>query len=224
MSYLDVAVGRKPRGRKGGRGAPVARRRPRACRSYLQVLTQSRKMGKRRSPLRSSPTTSRSRRKNSTHIRRALSASASSASGASDTRLRARVAIRRSWRTSFQHNIALFARPPRHAVAVVGHLRRPRLPHVACLSTPTPAPRSAPCSCSHSAADRRSPRVVEDEDIVVAVLAVPGAAAQTLPRARSKRAVNIIFNYPMRCCRPARGDRPHLEPTWTDLPLYFYLT
>jgi len=69
-------------------------------------------------------------------------------------------------------------------------------------------------------------QVVEDEDIVVGVLAVPGQAAQGLADELVAAGVKIIFNYsevPAR--RAARGHGAHLQPA-VDLlyALYFYLT
>ena len=56
-------------------------------------------------------------------------------------------------------------------------------------------------------------QVVEDEDIVVGVLAVPTAAAQGLADQLVDAGVKIIFNYSEALLQvPAGGDGPHVQP------------
>jgi redox-sensing transcriptional repressor len=68
--------------------------------------------------------------------------------------------------------------------------------------------------------------VVEDEDIVVAVLAVPGAAAQTLADELVAAGVKIIFNYSEALLQVPPEVTVHTSSPAVDLlyALYFYLT
>jgi redox-sensing transcriptional repressor len=68
--------------------------------------------------------------------------------------------------------------------------------------------------------------VVEDEDIVVAVLAVPTAAAQTLASELVDAGVKIIFNYSEALLQVPPEVTVHTSSPAVDLlyALYFYLT
>jgi redox-sensing transcriptional repressor len=70
------------------------------------------------------------------------------------------------------------------------------------------------------------PAVVEDEDIVVAVLAVPSAAAQTLADELVEAGVKIIFNYSEALLQVPPEVTVHTSSPAVDLlyALYFYLT
>jgi redox-sensing transcriptional repressor len=69
-------------------------------------------------------------------------------------------------------------------------------------------------------------QVVEDEDIVVGVLAVPSAAAQALADQLVKAGVKIIFNYSESLLRVPPEVTVHTSSPAVDLlyALYFYLT
>ena len=69
-------------------------------------------------------------------------------------------------------------------------------------------------------------RVVEDEDIVVGVLAVPGAAAQSLADELVEVGVKIIFNYSESLLAVPPEVTVHTSSPAVDLlyALYFYLT
>jgi redox-sensing transcriptional repressor len=68
--------------------------------------------------------------------------------------------------------------------------------------------------------------VVTDEDIVVAVLAVPGAAAQPLADELVAAGVKIIFNYSEALLQVPPEVTVHTSSPAVDLlyALYFYLT
>ncbi len=68
--------------------------------------------------------------------------------------------------------------------------------------------------------------VVEDEDIVVAVLAVPNAAAQSLADELVDAGVKIIFNYSEALIQVPPEVTVHTSSPAVDLlyALYFYLT
>jgi redox-sensing transcriptional repressor len=68
--------------------------------------------------------------------------------------------------------------------------------------------------------------VVEEEDIVVAVLAVPSAAAQALADDLADAGVKIIFNYSDALLQVPPEVTVHTSSPAVDLlyALYFYLT
>ncbi len=70
------------------------------------------------------------------------------------------------------------------------------------------------------------PAIVEDEDIVVAVLAVPSAAAQELADELVDAGVKIIFNYSEALLHVPPEVTVHTSSPAVDLlyALYFYLT
>jgi redox-sensing transcriptional repressor len=67
--------------------------------------------------------------------------------------------------------------------------------------------------------------VVEEEEIVVAVLAVPSAAAQTLADAVVDAGVRVIFNYSEALLQVPPEVTVHTSSPAVDLlyALYFYL-
>ncbi len=69
-------------------------------------------------------------------------------------------------------------------------------------------------------------RVIDDEDIVVAVLAVPSAAAQALADELVDAGVKIIFNYSDALLQVPPEVTVHTSSPAVDLlyALYFYLT
>ena len=68
--------------------------------------------------------------------------------------------------------------------------------------------------------------VVEDQDIVVAVLAVPGGAAQGIANELAEAGVKIIFNYSESLLMVPPEVTVHTSSPAVDLlyALYFYLT
>src|SRR2546421_2278813 len=178
MSYREVAVGPEA-GDDAARGVErlslgVAARLSR----YLQVLTQARKMGKETI---SSQELSDYTHVNSTQIRRDLSGFGKFGKRGVGYNVDSLVSqIRKILRTSGQHNIALFG---------AGHLGTAiassdifadhgfRVVAVFDVDDDKVGTTIGPLTVRNNDELRR---VVEDEDIVVAVLAVPSAAAQAL--------------------------------------------
>jgi redox-sensing transcriptional repressor len=191
---------------------------------YLQVLTQARKMGKETI---SSQELSDYTHVNSTQIRRDLSGFGKFGKRGVGYNVDSLVSqIRKILRTSGQHNIALFG---------AGHLGR--------------AIASSDIFADHgfrvvaifdSDADKVGEDIngvavrpmsdlkalVEEEDIVVGVLAVPTAAAQGLADKLVDAGVKIIFNYSEALLQVPPEVTVHTSSPAVDLlyALYFYLT
>ena len=191
---------------------------------YLQVLTQARKMGKETI---SSQELSEYTHVNSTQIRRDLSGFGKFGKRGVGYNVDSLVSqIRKILRTSGQHNIALFG---------AGHLGR--------------AIASSDIFADHGFrvvaifdADRGKigeeingvkvrhtddvKSVVEEEDIVVGVLAVPTVAAQELADRLVEAGVKIIFNYSEALLQVPPEVTVHTSSPAVDLlyALYFYLT
>jgi redox-sensing transcriptional repressor len=217
MSYRDVAT-ETPPGERLSLG--VAARLSR----YLQVLTQARKMGKETI---SSQELSDYTHVNSTQIRRDLSGFGRFGKrgvGYDVERLISQ--IRKILRTAGQHNIALFG---------AGHLGRAIASSdifadhgfrvVAIFDRdPDKVGQQIGPHAVRSLDDMR--QVVEDEDVVVAVLAVPTAAAQPLADALVEAGVKIIFNYSEALLQVPPEVTVHTSSPAVDLlyALYFYLT
>ena len=134
--------------------------------------------------------------------------------------------IRKILRTSGQHNIALFG---------AGHLGRAIASSdifadhgfrvVAIFDTDRVEDRREdPASAVRHLDDLR--QVVEEEDIVVGVLAVPTAAAQELADQLVDAGVKIIFNYSEALLQVPPEVTVHTSSPAVDLlyALYFYLT
>ena len=191
---------------------------------YLQVLIQARKMGRETI---SSQELAEYTHINSTQIRRDLSGFGKFGKRGVGYRVEALVGeIRKILHTSGQHNIALFG---------AGHLGR--------------AIASSDIFADHGFRvvamfdfDRKKvgeeingvrvrhtddvKSVVEEEDIVVGVLAVPTAAAQELADQLVDAGVKIIFNYSEALLQVPPEVTVHTSSPAVDLlyALYFYLT
>jgi redox-sensing transcriptional repressor len=191
---------------------------------YLQVLTQAKKMGKETI---SSQELSDYTHVNSTQIRRDLSGFGKFGKRGVGYNVDSLVSqIRKILRTAGQHNIALFG---------AGHLGR------AIASSDIFADHgfrvvaifdADPRKVGHSIGNqtvrhvRDLKQVVEDEDIVVGVLAVPNAAAQPLADDLVEAGVKIIFNYSEALLQVPPEVTVHTSSPAVDLlyALYFYLT
>ena len=164
---------------------------------YLQVLTEAKKMGKETI---SSQELSDYTHVNPTQIRRDLSGFGKFGKRGVGYNIDSLVTqIRKILRTSGQHNIALFgAGHLGDGDRLVGHLRRPRLPRRRDLrrgSKKVGRRGGEPRGAAHHGA----PPVVEEQDIVVGVLAVPPTASQELADQLVEAGVRIIFNYSDLC-------------------------
>jgi redox-sensing transcriptional repressor len=225
MSFGDVATRREPDDEGLGPLADrlslgVAARLSR----YLQVLTQARKMGKETI---SSQELSEYTHVNSTQIRRDLSGFGKFGKRGVGYNVDSLVSqIRKILRTSGQHNIALFG---------AGHLGRAIASSdifadhgfrvVAMFDTDKRkvGEEINGVKVRHTS-DVRS--IVEEEDIVVGVLAVPTVAAQELADSLVEAGVKIIFNYSEALLQVPPEVTVHTSSPAVDLlyALYFYLT
>ena len=191
---------------------------------YLQVLTQARKMGKETI---SSQELSEYTHVNSTQIRRDLVGSASSASAASATTSTASSArSARSCGPPGQHNIALFGAGHLGKAIASSDIFADHGFRVVAIFDPDPAKlgeKVGPASVRHPD-DLKA--IVEEEDIVVGVLAVPTAAAQALADKLVDAGVKIIFNYSEALLQVPPEVTVHTSSPAVDLlyALYFYLT
>src|SRR5215216_3765584 len=192
---------------------------------YLQVLTQARKMGKETI---SSQELSEYTHVNSTQIRRDLSGFGKFGKRGVGYNVDSLVSqIRKILRTSGQHNIALFG---------AGHLGRAIAGsdifadhgfRVVAIFDNDPGKVGDPVGdrlAVRSYGDMA--RVIADEDIVVGVLAVPPAAAQSVADDLVANGVKIIFNYSEALLQVPPDVTVHTSSPAVDLlyALYFYLT
>jgi redox-sensing transcriptional repressor len=191
---------------------------------YLQVLTQAHKMGKHTI---SSQELADYTHVNSTQIRRDLSGFGKFGKRGVGYNVDSLVSqIRRILRTAGQHNIALFG---------AGHLGR------AIAGSPIFADHGFRVVAIFDVDERKVgesigelkvrsyeelERVVEDEEIVVGVLAVPGDAAQRVADDLVEAGVKIIFNYSEALLQTPPHVTVHTSSPAVDLlyALYFYLT
>jgi redox-sensing transcriptional repressor len=191
---------------------------------YLQVLTQAKKMGKETI---SSQELSDYTHVNSTQIRRDLSGFGKFGKRGVGYNVDSLVSqIRKILRTSGQHNIALFG---------AGHLGRAIANSdifadhgfrvVALFDTDQQklGQRVGPLDVRPYGALRQ---VIEEEDIVVGVLAVPSSAAQSIADDLVAAGVKIIFNYSDALIDVPPEVTVHTSSPAVDLlyALYFYLT
>jgi redox-sensing transcriptional repressor len=191
---------------------------------YLQVLTQARKMGKETI---SSQELADYTHVNSTQIRRDLSGFGKFGKRGVGYNVDSLVhQIRGILRTSGQHNIALFgAGHLGTAIATSDIFADHGFRIVAVFDTDQSKVGSAIGALTvRNNSDLR--QTIEDEDIVVAVLAVPTAAAQALAHDLVEAGVKIIFNYSDALLQVPPEVTVHTSSPAVDLlyALYFYLT
>jgi redox-sensing transcriptional repressor len=190
---------------------------------YLQVLTQARKMGQETI---SSQELSEYTHINSTQIRRDLSGFGKFGKRGVGYNIDSLVReIRKILRTAGQHNIALFG---------AGNLGR------AIASSPIFADHGFRIVAIYDVAPKKVGKrvgdlkvsdlddleqTVEDEDIVVGVLAVPAEASQDVADRLVESGVKIIFNYSERLLQVPPDVTVHTSSPAVDLlyALYFYL-
>jgi redox-sensing transcriptional repressor len=197
---------------------------------YLQVLTQAKKMGKETI---SSQELADYTHVNSTQIRRDLSGFGKFGKRGVGYNVDSLVSqIRKILRTAGQHNIALFGAGhlgqaiassdifADHGFRVVAIFDTDR----AKVGQPV-GPHGKPGRLKVRAYDELN-RVVEEEDIVVGVLAVPTEAAQGVADDLVEAGVKIIFNYSEALLHVPPDVTVHTSSPAVDLlyALYFYLT
>jgi redox-sensing transcriptional repressor len=228
MSFGDVAT--RSGGTQGGDEAagPLADRLSLGVAArlsrYLQVLTQARKMGKETI---SSQELSEYTHVNSTQIRRDLSGFGKFGKRGVGYNVDSLVSqIRKILRTSGQHNIALFG---------AGHLGRAIASsdifadhgfRVVAMFDSDPAKIGEEINGVSVRHMDDLKALVEEEDIVVGVLAVPTGAAQELADRLVDAGVKIIFNYSEALLQVPPEVTVHTSSPAVDLlyALYFYLT
>jgi redox-sensing transcriptional repressor len=190
---------------------------------YLQILTQARKMG--RETISSQELASYTH-VNSTQIRRDLSGFGKFGKRGVGYNVDSLVAqIRKILRTAGQHNIALFG---------AGHLGRAIASseifadhgfRVVAIFDPDPAKVGEAIGSLTVRHNSELQSVVDDQEIVVGVLAVPTAAAQVLADDLVEAGVKIIFNYSEALLTVPPEVTVHTSSPAVDLlyALYFYL-
>jgi redox-sensing transcriptional repressor len=192
---------------------------------YLQVLTQAKKMGKETI---SSQELADYTHVNSTQIRRDLSGFGKFGKRGVGYNVDSLVSqIRKILRTSGQHNIALFgAGHLGKAIASSDIFADHGFRIVAIFDTDS-AKIGEPIGDSLEVRPNEDlDRLVQDEDIVVGVLAVPAAAAQGVADELVEAGVKIIFNYSDALIQVPPEVTVHTSSPAVDLlyALYFYLT
>jgi redox-sensing transcriptional repressor len=191
---------------------------------YLQVLTQAKKEGKETV---SSQELSEWTHVNSTQIRRDLSGFGKFGKRGVGYNVDSLVSqIRKILRTAGQHNIALFgAGHLGKAIASSDIFADHGFRVVAIFdANPKKVGQKVGQQTVRAVDDLR--QTVLDEDIVVAVLAVPTAAAQPLADELVDAGVKIIFNYSEALLQVPPEVTVHTSSPAVDLlyALYFYLT
>ncbi len=191
---------------------------------YLQVLTQAKKMGKETI---SSQELSEFTHVNSTQIRRDLSGFGRFGKRGVGYNVDSLVGqIRKILRTSGQHNIALFGAGNLGAAIAGSSIFADHGFRVVAVFDADAAKVGGEMGGLAVRALDGLERAVAEEDIVVAVLAVPTAAAQPLADALVAAGVRIIFNYTEALLQVPPEVTVHTSSPAVDLlyALYFYLT
>jgi redox-sensing transcriptional repressor len=190
---------------------------------YLQVLTQARKMGRETI---SSHELADYTHVNSTQIRRDLSGFGKFGKRGVGYNVDSLVTqIRKILRTAGQHNIALFGAGHLGTAIASSEIFADHGFRVVAIFDADPAKigqRVGPHTVRHNDELRA---VVEEQDIVVGVLAVPTAAAQGLADDLVEAGVKIIFNYSDALLHVPPEMTVHTSSPAVDLlyALYFYL-
>jgi redox-sensing transcriptional repressor len=191
---------------------------------YLQVLTQARKMGKETI---SSQELSDYTHVNSTQIRRDLSGFGKFGKRGVGYNVDSLVSqIRKILRTSGQHNIALFGAGNLGTAIASSDIFADHGFRIVAVFDADPAKAGTQAGPHTVRIVDDLPKAVEEEDIVVGVLAVPTAAAQPLADQLVAAGVRIIFNYSDALLQVPPEVTVHTSSPAIDLlhALYFYLT
>jgi redox-sensing transcriptional repressor len=191
---------------------------------YLQVLTQAKKMGKETI---SSQELSDYTHVNSTQIRRDLSGFGKFGKRGVGYNVDSLVSqIRKILRTAGQHNIALFGAGHLGKAIASSDIFADHGFRVAAIfdTDASKVGKKVGTQVVRHNDDLKS--VVEEEDIVVGVLAVPTAAAQSIADDLVDAGVKIIFNYSDALLQVPPEVTVHTSSPAVDLlyALYFYLT
>ncbi len=191
---------------------------------YLQVLTQAHKMGKQTI---SSQELADYTHVNSTQIRRDLSGFGKFGKRGVGYNIDSLVSqIRKILHTSGQHNIALFGAGHLGTAIATSDIFADHGFRVVAIFDVDPAKVGTQIGDLVVRHYDELSAVVDDQDIVVAVLAVPGPAAQQLADDLVGVGVKIIFNYSEALLDVPPEVTVHASSPAVDLlyALYFYLT
>jgi redox-sensing transcriptional repressor len=192
---------------------------------YLQVLTQALKMGK---DTISSQELAEYTHINSTQIRRDLSGFGKFGKRGVGYRVDFLVSeIRKILRTSGQHNIALFGAGNLGQAIAGSDIFADHGFRVVAVFDVDPQLVGKPVGDDLVVQDfSELEQVVEDEEVVVGVLAVPADAAQEVADRLVRAGVKIIFNYSEQLLQVPPEVTVHTSSPAVDLlyALYFYLT
>ena len=191
---------------------------------YLQVLTQARKMGKQTI---SSQELADYTHVNSTQIRRDLSGFGKFGKRGVGYNVDSLLAqIRKILRTAGQHNIALFGAGHLGRAIAGSHIFADHGFRVVAIFDTDVRKIGEPIGELAVRPYQELRRAVEEEEIVVGVLAVPGSAAQQVADDLVQAGVKIIFNYSEALLQTPPHVTVHTSSPAVDLlyALYFYLT
>jgi redox-sensing transcriptional repressor len=194
---------------------------------YLQVLTQAKKMGK---DTISSQELADYTHVNSTQIRRDLSGFGKFGKRGVGYNVDSLVSqIRKILRTSGQHNIALFGAGHLGKAIASSDIFADHGFRVVAIFDTDDRKIGEPVGEASSLSVRPYSdlgKVVDEEDIVVGVLAVPNEAAQSVADDLVDSGVKIIFNYSEALVQVPPDVTVHTSSPAVDLlyALYFYLT
>ena len=225
MSFQDTIEGGIDFGERGGErlSLGVAARLSR----YLQVLTQAKKMGK---DTISSQELADYTHVNSTQIRRDLSGFGTFGKRGVGYNVDSLVSqIRKILRTAGQHNIALFGAGHLGKAIAGSDIFADHGFRVVAIFDTDDTKVGEPVggrSQLHVRSYDDLKKVVEEEDIVVGVLAVPNEAAQGVADDLVRAGVKILFNYSEALVQVPPDVTVHTSSPAVDLlyALYFYLT
>ncbi|HSD22944.1 MAG TPA: redox-sensing transcriptional repressor Rex [Solirubrobacterales bacterium] len=191
---------------------------------YLQVLTQARKMGK---GTISSQELSDYTHINSTQIRRDLSGFGKFGKRGVGYNVESLVSeIRKILRTAGQHNIALFGAGHLGQAIASSDIFADHGFRIVAMFDVDPSVIGQQVGDLEVRPFDQIDEVVEREQVVVGVLAVPSSAAQEVADRLVRSGVKIIFNYSERLLQVPPDVTVHTSSPAVDLlyALYFYLT
>jgi redox-sensing transcriptional repressor len=191
---------------------------------YLRVLTQSKKMGKERI---SSQEISEYTNINATQIRRDLSAFGKFGKRGVGYNVDALGAeIRKILRTQGQHNIALFGAGRLGQAIANSTVFADHGFNIAVAFDTDPDKVGGPIDGMHVIDYAALGDVIREKSIIVAVLAVPGDAAQSVADDVVDAGVKIIFNYTDALLHVPQDVTVHTTSPAVELlhALYFHLT
>jgi redox-sensing transcriptional repressor len=191
---------------------------------YLQVLTQARKMGKETI---SSQELADYTHVNSTQIRRDLSGFGKFGKRGVGYNVESLVTqIRKILRTSGQHNIALFGAGHLGTAIATSDIFADHGFRVVAVFDSDERKVGTEIGSLTVRGNSEMSEVIDEEEIVVAVLAVPSSAAQAVADELVDAGVKIIFNYSDALLQVPPEVTVHTSSPAVDLlyALYFYLT